>query len=100
MGSSGSTCFGDCDDSDSWTFPDAAFIDFPNQCATDADGDGYAALVFGGTDCNDYDAQMNPSQNDFFGDNLDQNCDGHDGVDNDGDNQASVGSGGQDCDDT
>ena len=36
---------------------------------------------------------------DFVGDFIDENCDGHDGVDEDKDGFASTSSGGEDCDD-
>lgn len=45
--------------------------------ALDADGDGYARWL-GGGDCNDADPDVNPGALDWPGDELDQDCDGHD----------------------
>lgn len=50
-----------------------------------------------GDDCDDADAAIHPGASDNVGDDLDQNCDGVDGVDVDGDGWASPGSGGDDC---
>lgn len=94
-----STCQDDCDDTNSAIYPGSAYIDFPSDCILDFDGDGYASIVLNGTDCNDFDNNVNPFQIDVVGDNLDANCDGHDGDDSDGDSQASVASGGVDCND-
>lgn len=44
----------------------------------DMDGDGYDALVCGGTDCNDGDAQTYPGAEEIVDDGLDQDCDGYD----------------------
>jgi len=46
--------------------------------AQDADGDGYAALEYGGEDCNDTDASVSPAAEDIC-DSQDNDCDG--GVD-------------------
>ncbi len=58
-------------------------------CATnavlDVDGDGYNQRAYGGADCDDNDADINPSITDDFGDSVDQNCDFSDGTDADGD---------------
>ena len=75
----------DCDDSD------------PALNLEDADADG-ASTCDG--DCNDADATITPDAEDTVGDDVDQTCDGLDGVDADGDGWASVESGGEDCDDT
>jgi arylsulfatase A-like enzyme len=47
------------------------------QDATDRDSDGYSRL-FGGGDCDDDDAAINPGAIDWPGDGVDQNCDGRD----------------------
>lgn len=61
----------------------------------DADGDGFVASE----DCNDDDGTVYPGASDFVGDDVDQNCDGLDGVDGDADGSASQASGGLDCND-
>ena len=43
--------------------------------AQDADGDGFAALEYGGEDCNDTDATVSPDAEDIC-DGQDNNCDG------------------------
>lgn len=62
----------------------------------DADGDGWLASE----DCRDDNPAINPDATDLTGDDVDQNCDGVDGIDADGDGYASRVSGGEDCDDT
>ena len=62
----------------------------------DADQDGFAE----GDDCDDNAADINPNATDSVGDDVDQNCDGIDGVDSDADGLASIESGGSDCDDS
>jgi hypothetical protein len=52
-----------------------------------------------GEDCNDGNGAINPMSTDIYGDMIDQNCDGTDGLDMDGDGYASYSSGGDDCDD-
>ena len=47
----------------------------------------------------DDDPDAHPGVFDTLGDNLDQNCDGVDGMDSDADGYLSVASGGDDCDD-
>ena len=66
----------------------------------DADHDGYTSALRGGTDCDDWSADVNAGMADDVGDGADQNCDRVDGVDADGDGDASVASGGHDCDDS
>ena len=47
-------------------------------------------------DCEDSEQLASDDQ---VGDDIDENCDGHDGIDSDGDGFASISSGGDDCDD-
>jgi hypothetical protein len=80
----------DCDDDD------------PDLHTLDDDGDAVSTCA---GDCEDDPAapaagNINPLALDAFGDDIDANCDGWDGVDADGDQFASVASGGADCDDT
>ena len=62
----------------------------------DWDRDGFTGVD---GDCANEDPAMHPGATDTFGDAVDQNCDGLDGVDADADGFASVASGGDDCDD-
>ena len=65
---------------------------------TDADGDGYDSIEFGGADCNDADDTTYPGAPEtVIG--LDQNCDGAFLMDADNDGFASIASGGNDCND-
>lgn len=53
------------------------------MCETheDKDGDGVASCEdYDASDCNDDDATIHPGADDPLGDNIDQNCDGQDGV--------------------
>ena len=59
----------DCDDSDATIYPGAAYNDDPSECLPDADGDGYAPELSGGTDCDDNDANSTLLPDD-------QDCDG------------------------
>ena len=43
------TIDGDCDDADAMTYPGAAYLNSTTDCLTDADGDGWAAVVLGDT---------------------------------------------------
>jgi hypothetical protein len=63
----------------------------------DDDGDGFTEEE---GDCQDDIPSVNPYATDLYGDGVDQNCDGTDGVDDDRDGWASELSGGTDCDDT
>lgn len=95
----------DCDDDDPIVFPGAVAEALDLECMFDADGDGFGdnnpSTDFDpGTDCNDSDANLYPTAVDWVGDQIDQNCDGIDGVDTDFDGYASISSGGDDCDDT
>lgn len=60
------------------------------------DNDGYTVAE---GDCDDFDATVYPGAPDDVGDDIDQNCDGLDGVDADADGYASLVSLGDDCDD-
>ena len=62
----------------------------------DHDGDGYAS---GDGDCDDEDASIFPSAEDFWYDGIDQNCDGASDYDADADGFDSDLFGGTDCDD-
>lgn len=52
-------------------------IDEGNVCGVDvdSDGDGYASFLFGGLDCNDNNANVNPGAAEIC-DGIDNNCDG------------------------
>jgi uncharacterized protein (TIGR03382 family) len=65
----------------------------------DADGDGFAAQEFGGTDCDDNDPNVGEATVDIPYDGLDQDCVGGDLVDVDGDGVSASEVGGADCDD-
>jgi hypothetical protein len=66
----------------------------------DADGDGFKSLECSGNDCDDSNEFAYPGAPDNVGDNIDENCDGVDGVDADKDGVASEASGGTDCNDS
>ena len=57
---------------------------------TDDDGDGFTENE---GDCNDEDGRVYPGAEDIYGDGLDTDCDGGDGVDLDGDGHATQESG-------
>jgi len=67
-----------------------------SDLGVDDDGDGFSELA---GDCDDGNAARYPGAADPYGDGLDSNCDGSDGVDNDGDQSAASSGGGPDCDD-
>ncbi len=69
--------------------------DVPVQIG-DSDQDGFNEE----DDCDDNDDSIYPNATDAVGDDVDQNCDGIDGVDKDADGLASLESGGTDCDDS
>jgi len=78
-----SECDGDCDDSDSSTYPGAAEYDSAKDCMTDADDDGWGSAVPAtgvqvGSDCDDSSAAVNPDAEDVPNDGNDANCDGDD----------------------
>ena len=92
----------DCDDTHDRTFPGAAAHE-PTLCARDGDGDGYGdaspatAGVDAGEDCDDTVASIRPDGTDGYGNGVDENCDGIDGIDDDRDGFAAAP--GPDCDD-
>ena len=65
----------------------------PSTELYDFDGDG----SLDSEDCSPTDPLICPGASDSFGDGIDQDCDGSDGVDLDGDGYASLLSGGNDC---
>ena len=67
------------------------------EVTSDVDGDG---ITEEDGDCDDSNPNISPSATDLVGDDIDQNCDGIDGIDSDGDGYPSEVSGGEDCDDT
>ena len=86
-------------------------------CFVDADQDGYgndegvtslapdgvcetrASASDNELDCDDTDGAIHPGVTDLFGNGLDENCDGVDGVDLDGDGYVADWTGGDDCND-
>ena len=79
MGETTSISLMDCDDSDAFAFPGAAFLDSSTDCMRDVDGDGYGQMVFWGTvksgsDCNDANALISPSAAEVC-DGVDNDCD-------------------------
>lgn len=69
----------------------------PGMIQPDGDGDGFSDNQ---GDCNDDDATVYPGAEDFFGDGVDQDCSGADGVDVDKDGYPDRAFGGDDCNDT
>ena len=98
----------DCDDLEASVNPDAEEVfydgvdsDCDGGTDFDSDGDGYEAEAYGGTDCNDDQASVNPGVSvDFWYDGIDSNCDGASDYDRDGDGFDSDLYAGSDCDDT
>ncbi len=101
---------GDCDDSDSDTFPGAAETESTTACMNDDDADGYgdetvSSGVTAGTDCDDTDATVSPGDSETTGDEKDSNCDDKEVcyVNSDGDAyraSTTVTSSDSDCDDS
>jgi hypothetical protein len=100
--------FVDCDDQDCLVFASCAGGDGGadgdadggdgGACTPpDGDSDGHDAELCGGDDCDDANPAAYPGAADSVGDDVDQDCDGRDGVDADGDVFASMTSGGPDC---
>ena len=103
---------GDCDESDPWTFlgaSDAWYDGIDSDCAGnddyDQDGDGFVSVDYEAFsdlpsgDCDDQNALIYPLAEDISVNNIDENCDGFDGIDADEDGFADFFSGGTDCDD-
>ncbi len=105
---------GDCNDSDPTVYTgatDTPYDGVDSNCSSwdtntsndndyDADGDGYASSAYGGTDCNDSNAAVNPDATETYYDRVDQNCDGQNDYDSDGDGYVSQAWGGTDCNDS
>ncbi|MEM6730084.1 MAG: MopE-related protein [Myxococcota bacterium] len=109
-GTNGVAAFpGDCNTASANTFPGAGFLDDPSACNTDADGDGYAALVpeaggVAGTDCDDTNIETFPNKSETPGNGVDDNCDMQElcfeDLDGDGfGSRSTVLSADEDCDD-
>ena len=103
-----SVSVGDCDDGEITTFPgaeDAAYDGVDSDCGGgsdfDADDDGYDALAYGGTDCDDGRETTYPdSPYERCYDGEDSDCAGDSDWDCDRDGEEKAGHGGGDCDDT
>jgi MYXO-CTERM domain-containing protein len=99
------SCDGDCDDYQATVYPGADEVcdGMDNDCDgsvdedLDQDHDGYSSCD--GSDCNDFDASINPAAKEFPYDSIDQDCDGFDLLDVDGDGWPG-GTNGSDCADT
>ena len=71
----------DCNDADITIFPGALDVpydgidqDCDGDDVTDADGDGFDAIVAGGTDCDDVDPDINPGATEILGNLEDDDC--------------------------
>lgn len=67
--------------------------------SADADGDGFLADTWGGSDCDDADPAVGEATDEIPYDGVDQDCDGTDLTDVDGDGSIGQDAGGDDCDD-
>ena len=56
----------------------------------DADGDGYMSSLFGGSDCDDFNVLINPSEEELWYDGVDQKYDGFNDYDADMDGFATA----------
>ena len=98
----------DCDDGDSSVSPGASEVWYDgvdSDCSGDGDfdvdGDGFDARAYGGDDCNDEDAAVNPdATTDACYDGVDTDCDDWSDYDCDRDGFDMDAYGGLDCDDT
>ena len=73
----------DCDNQDATIYTGIAYLDDVNECMQDSDGDGYGddsppSGVTAGTDCDDSNANVNPSMPEISHDGLDNDCIGGD----------------------
>ncbi len=69
----------DCDNQDATVYTGIAYLDDVNECMQDSDGDGYGddsppSGVTAGTDCDDSNANVNPSMPEISHDGLDNDC--------------------------
>lgn len=82
------------------TGPDV-LIELLGTTDADADDDGFRhESAPGGNDCNDFNASVNPGQDETWYDGIDQDCDGSSDYDQDGDGQdIHTRPDGEDCDD-
>jgi hypothetical protein len=74
----------------------AAEVTVKASVQVDADGDGFGSVESGGADCDDANAQVNPSATETWYDAVDSDCAGDDDFDQDHDGHRAD----TDCDDT
>jgi len=82
-GDNSMVCDGDCDDEEPSAHPGALELcdGVDNDCngevdEIDGDGDGFGPTECGGSDCNDSEAEVNPTSAEDCGDGVDNDCDG------------------------